>query len=131
MTRIERLETDGIAKPIGIWSTIVTANPGKLAFLSGFISIDAKGNPVGIGDMGAQTRRVCEQVETAVKAVGATMADVVRIDVYTTDLKQFAAIHEARKEFFGAHPPASTMVEVKRLVGDHSMIEINAIVAIP
>lgn len=131
MSKIERLETDGIAKPTGVWSTIVTANPGKLAFLSGFISIDADGKPVGVGDMRAQTRRVCEQVETAVKAVGATMADIVRIDVYTTDLKQFAAIHEVRKEFFGTNPPASTMVEVKRLVGDHSMIEINAIVAIP
>ena len=131
MSRIERLETDGIAKPTGIWSTIVTANPGKLAFLSGFISIDAEGNPVGVGDMRAQTWRVCEQVQIAVLAIGAQMSDVVRVDVYTTDLKQFAAIHAARREFFGAHPPASTMVEVSKLVGDHSMIEMNAIVAVP
>jgi 2-iminobutanoate/2-iminopropanoate deaminase len=128
---IERFEPDGIAKPTGIWSTVVTAKPGRLAFFSGFISIDADGKPVGIGDMRAQTRRVCEQLQIAVKSLGASMSDVVRVDLYTKDISQFAAIHEVRREFFPDNMPASTMVEVTRLVGEHSLIEMNAIAVVP
>lgn len=127
MPVIERIEPDGIAKPTGVWSTVVTATQGKMAFFSGFISIDADGKPVGVGDMETQMRRVCEQLQIAVRAVGGEMSDVVRVDLYTTDLKQFAAIHKVRREFFPEKMPASTMVEVSRLVGDHSLIEMNAI----
>ena len=121
----------GMPKPAGIWSpVIVVENPGKLAFLSGFVSRGANGEVVGIGDIRAQTRQVCENLKAAVTAAGGTLADLVRVDVFITDMSLFKEIHEVRKEYFPKDPPASTMVEINRMTHPDFMIEINAIAAI-
>jgi 2-iminobutanoate/2-iminopropanoate deaminase len=126
------VQPQGIAKPSGVWSPVVVVeNPGKLAFLSGFTSRDADGNVFGIGDIRAQTRRVCELLQIAVRSAGGELKDIVRVDVHVRDITQFAAIHEVRKEFFPDKAPVSTMVEVSRLVDDRSLIEISAIAVIP
>lgn len=128
MTEVERYKPDGIAPPSGVWSPIVVVkNPGSLVFLSGFTSRDKDGNVHGIGDIKAQTRRVCELLELSMKSAGGTLADIVRVDVYVRDIKQFSAIHEVRREFFPNNAPTSTMVEVSRMVDERSLIEINAI----
>lgn len=130
--RARHIQPDGIAKPLGVWSPVVLVeNPGKLAFLSGFTSRDENGEVYGVGDIRAQTRRVCELLQIAVRAAGGELADIVRVDVYARDIRQFAAIHEVRKTFFPDRAPASTMVEVSRLVDDRSLIEISAIAVIP
>jgi enamine deaminase RidA (YjgF/YER057c/UK114 family) len=66
-------------------------------------------------------------LQIAVRAAGGELSDIVRVDVYIRDMSHFAAIHEIRREFSPTKPPASTMVEVSRMVGDECLIEINAI----
>jgi len=132
VAQIERYKPEGIAPPSGVWSPVVVVkNPGNLVFLSGFTSRDKDGNVFGVGDIKAQTRRVCELLKTCMESAGGTLADIVRVDVYVRDIKQFAAIHEVRREFFQNGGPTSTMVEVSSMVDERSLIENNAIAVIP
>ena len=129
--KARHVQPQGIAKPSGVWSPVVVVdNPGRIAFLSGFTSRDERGEVHGVGDIRAQTRRVCELLQTAVRAAGGELKDLMRVDVYVRDITQFAAIHEVRREFFPENAPASTMVEVSRLVDERSLIEISAIAVI-
>jgi enamine deaminase RidA (YjgF/YER057c/UK114 family) len=122
------LHPEGIAKPSGVWSpAVVVEQPGKLVFISGFTSRDESGAVHGEGDIRAQTRRVCELMQRSMRAAGGDLKDIVRVDVYVRNIDDFAAIHEVRREFFPVDPPASTMVEVSRMVDPRSLIEINAI----
>lgn len=126
------IQPEGMAKPMGVWTPVVVIeNPGKLVFLSGFTSRAADGSVFGVGDISAQTRRVCELLQSSVRAAGGELKHLVRVDVYVRDITQFKAIHEVRKEFFPDNAPVSTMVEVSRLVDERSLIEINAIAVIP
>lgn len=130
--KITHVQPQKIAMPSGNWTPLVVVDhPGKLAFLSGFTSRDEQGNVHGIGDIRAQTRRVCEMLRNVVQQAGGQLSDIVRVDVYTVDITHFSAIHEVRREFFPVNPPASTMVQVSRLVDERSLIEINAIAVLP
>jgi 2-iminobutanoate/2-iminopropanoate deaminase len=131
MTTKKPIHPAGIAKPSGVWSPVVVSKPGQLIFLSGFTARNEKGELVGVGDISAQTRRVCELLQISVRAAGGELSDIVRVDVYVRDINHFKEIHAVRREFFPKEPPASTMVEVSRLVDDRSLIEISAIAVIP
>jgi 2-iminobutanoate/2-iminopropanoate deaminase len=121
-----------LSKPNGVWSPVVVVeNPGKLAFLSGFVSRNSQGEVVGVGDVRAQTRQVCENLKSAVTAAGGTLADLVWVNVFITDMNDFEAIHEIRRQYFPVEPPASTMVQVTRLTHLDFSIEINAVAVIP
>jgi 2-iminobutanoate/2-iminopropanoate deaminase len=117
----------GLAKPGGIWSTVTTAQPGKLVFVSGLLAKDENGQVVGPGDISAQTEKVCQNLKTALAAAGATLDDIVRVDVYVKDISKFKEIHAVRARYFPKDPPASTMVEVKEFTDARALIEINAI----
>ncbi|MGE4240497.1 RidA family protein [Ramlibacter sp.] len=121
----------GLAKPKGVWSTVTVASPGQLVFVSGLLSKDAEGNILGVGDVGKQTEVILENMKTALESAGATLADIVRVDVYITDMSNFEAIHAVRRRYFPQDPPASTMVQVTSLTDPRCLIEINAIASIP
>ena len=127
MTKKTVVPVDALAKPRGVWSTAIVSEPRQLAFICGLIARNKDGQLVGKGDMGAQTRQVCENLKAAVEATGGTLADLVRVDVYTTDVDEFDTIHAVRREYFPDEPPVSTMVEISRLVDKDALIEINAI----
>ncbi len=121
-----------LAKPKGVWSTVVAAKPGSLVFISGLVATNAAGEVVGVGDIAVQTRQVCENLRTAVRAAGGELSDIMRVDVYTREIAPaaFQKIHAVRREFFPSEPPASTMVQVSGLVDERYLIEINAIAVI-
>ena len=121
-----------LAKPKGVWSTVVAAKPGTLVFISGLVATNQAGEVVGVGDIAAQTRQVCENLRTAVRAAGGELKDIMRVDVYTREISSdaFQKIHAVRREFFPSEPPASTMVQVSGLVDPRYLIEINAIAVI-
>lgn len=126
------VQPDNVAKPAGIWSpAVVVTQPGKLVFLSGFTARDKTGAVAHVGDIKGQTRLVCENLKATVEASGGTMKDLVSVTVFVTDIDQFDAIHEVRRQYFPSEPPASTMVEVTRLVHKDMLIEINAVAALP
>lgn len=120
-----------IRKPIGVFSqaTVVEAK-GRLVFVSGMTARRPDGSIAGIGDIEAQTRQVCENIKAAVEGAGGTLNDVCRVDVYVRNMEHFDVIHKVRREYFKPPLPASTMVEVSKMVSPDYLIEINAIAVI-
>jgi 2-iminobutanoate/2-iminopropanoate deaminase len=92
------------------------------------IAIEAKGKIVFISGMTA--RQVCENIKSAVESAGGTLDDVCRVDVFVRNIEHFDKIHSVRREYFKAPAPASTMVEVTKMVNPDYLIEINAIAVI-
>ncbi|HUJ74009.1 MAG TPA: RidA family protein [bacterium] len=110
----------------------VKIDPGTLLFVSGALAMDAGRNIVGVGDMGTQTRQVLRNIQAVLREAGATFRDVVKVTVFTKDITQFRAIHDARLEFFEeGHLPASTMVQVSGFVHPDALIEIEAYAVLP
>ena len=126
------IKTDKLRVPNGHFSqaTAIEAK-GKLVFISGMTARKSDGSITGIGDIEVQTRQVCENVKSAVESAGGTLANVCRVDVYVRNIEDFDKIHKVRREYFQAPLPASTMVEVSKMVFPEYLIEINAIAVIP
>jgi 2-iminobutanoate/2-iminopropanoate deaminase len=123
--------SDSIRKPIGVFSqaTVVEAR-GRLVFISGMTARRADGTIAGIGNIEVQTRQVCENIKTAVEGAGGTLDDVCRVDVFVRNMEHFDTIHKVRRDYFKPPLPASTMVEVTKMVSPDYLIEINAIAVI-
>jgi 2-iminobutanoate/2-iminopropanoate deaminase len=105
-------------------------NPKSLIFLSGQLARDENGQLVGPGDMAEQTRQCIRNMRTVLEAAGGTLDDIVSIVVYTTDMRAFKEIVQARTEFFVAKLPTSTIVEVNHLADPGLMIEFQATAAL-
>jgi reactive intermediate/imine deaminase len=125
------ISTSAIRKPVGVFSqaTMVEAK-GKLVFISGMTARKPDGSIAGIGDIAEQTRQVCENIKAAVEAAGGTLDDVCRVDVYVRNMEHFETIHKVRSQYFKPPLPASTMVEVTKMVSPEYLIEINAIAVV-
>ena len=120
-----------LPKPFGVWSpAILCSGSRRTLYISGLTSRDASGAVVGEGDYAAQTRQICENLKATVEAAGGSLSDLVSVTVFVVDIEQFDAIHRVRREYFPKEPPASTMVQVSRLVEKKCLIEINAIAVI-
>ena len=105
-------------------------NPTTLIFLSGQLSRDADGKLVGPGDMAEQTRQAIRNMQTVLEAAGGSLANIVSIVVYTTDMREFKNIVAARMEFFKDKLPTSTIVEVNHLADPGLLIEFQATAAL-
>ena len=112
-----------------LYAPVVTVVPGRLVFVSGLLARNAAGEIVGVGDMGQQIRQVGENLRTALAGAGATLADLVRTQTFTTDIDAFFRHVDVRMEYLGALP-TSTTVEVRRLAHPDFMIEMEAIAVI-
>jgi len=125
------VSSGSISKPVGVFSqaTVVEAK-GRLVFISGMTARRADGSIAGIGNIEAQTRQVCENIKAAVEGAGGSLDDVCRVDVYVRNMEHFDAIHKVRREYFKPPLPASTMVEVTKMVSPDYLIEINAIAVV-
>ena len=116
------------------WTQVVTSTAKKTVYISGQVSVNAKGEVVGKGDLKAQTQQVYENIKTCLAAVGATYRDVVKINSFVVGLKPelVPLIREVRSQYLDQeNPPASTLVGVAALVGADWLIEIDAIAALP
>ena len=100
---------------------------GREVHVSGTTATDAEGNLVGEGDPYAQTERALANVETALEEVGASVDDVVRTRIYVTDIEQWEAAGRAHAEVFGDVEPATSMVQVERLVDPAMLVETEAV----
>jgi enamine deaminase RidA (YjgF/YER057c/UK114 family) len=99
---------------------------GPFISVSGTTASGADGNLVGIGDSGAQTRQILENIKAALEAIGSSLEDVIRTRIYCTDISQWEEIGKAHGEFFGEIRPATTMVEVSKLISPDILVEIDA-----
>jgi len=123
----EAITADGAPPAIGPYSHAVRA--GDLLFCSGQIPLDASGEQIVGAGVGDQARQCLTNLAAVCAGAGASLADAVRLTVYTTDLGEFAAINEVFGEFFGAQPPARAAVGVAALPRG-AQVEIDAIVAL-
>ncbi len=125
------LLSSDVATPAGIMSQGVAVPSGRMVFVSGQVARGVDGQLVGRGDIRAQTRKVLENTRSVLAEAGATMDDVVKVTVFVTNLAEhFSVIHEVRAEFFSSDYPASTLVEVSRLVDPDMLIEIEAVAVV-
>ena len=100
---------------------------GKLLFISGQVSIDPDGNIVGRGDFSAQCRQVFENMKLVLDKAGASFSDIVKINAYMTDLRNYSTYAKIRGEYFKEQYPASTVVGTTGLVYEGLMLEVEAI----
>lgn len=100
---------------------------GNQIFVTGTAPIDESGQGVHApGDAYAQSNRCLELIERALRQLGATRKSVVRTRMFVTDISRWADFGRAHAEFFGDDRPATTMVEVKRLIDPAMLVEIEA-----
>ena len=121
----------GNQKPFGIFSSAAWQPEGKVLHISGHVSNDVDGHIVGVGDIGAQTRQVLDNLKRVLECAGGEMSDILKVTVYVTDMSGLEEIHRVRSEFFTKPYPASTLVEVTALVKPEFLIEIEAVAVIP
>jgi 2-iminobutanoate/2-iminopropanoate deaminase len=129
LNRREEFRVPGLAEPVSHYTDAVRA--GDLLFVSGCIAVDGDGRLVGGGDVVAQTRQVFANITSILAAAGASMHDVVKVTVFLTDVRDRAAVNEVRREAFGDTRPASTLVEVSKLVLDDALVEIEVVALLP
>ena len=126
---IERMNPQGLSTPTG-YSHVVSARGGRTIYIAGQVALDAQGRVVGAGDLAAQTRQVFANLDIALKAAGATFANVVKTNYYLRDASQVAVIREIRSKYFTKELPASTLIEVPRLANPDFLIEIEVIAVV-
>lgn len=110
------------------YTQVVEVRNGRTIYVSGQVAINHKGELVGAGDLAAQTRQVFENIKAALEASQASFDDVVKLTFFLTDFSQMQVVRDIRDQYVNTkNPPASSAVEVSRLVHDHFLIEIEAI----
>ncbi len=134
MAELQRIFPEGLSKRVVkgrlLYAPVVTVVPGKIVFLSGILSRNSNGEVVGKGDMRAQIRQVFSNITIALKAAGATWADVVKRQTFTTDIDAYFENIDARMEFCGDDLSTSTAVEVRRLSHPDFLVEVEVMAVI-
>jgi reactive intermediate/imine deaminase len=121
----ERVRTD--PDPYEPYRISQAMRVGGLVFVSGQAAIDEDGGLVGVGDFDAQAELVFRNLARVLEAAGSSLADVVKVTIYLTDMANFPKIVELRGKWFTEPYPADTIVEVASLALPELEIEIEAI----
>lgn len=103
---------------------------GSQVFVSGTTAIGEDGQLVGREDPYRQAVQAIQNIREALEKAGAGLEDVMRTRIYVTDIRQWESIGEAHEEYFGNVRPATSMVEVTRLIDPGMMVEIEAVAII-
>jgi 2-iminobutanoate/2-iminopropanoate deaminase len=120
----QEVRVPGMSEPISHFTHVVRA--GNIVFVSGCVASDEHGRTVGGDDATAQARKALENIKACLTAAGASFADVCKVTVFLKNIADREKVNVARKEYFGAHRPASTLVEISRFVRDDILVEIEA-----
>jgi 2-iminobutanoate/2-iminopropanoate deaminase len=131
LARKTAMNPPSVPAPIrGYYSNCVRVRAGSMLFISGQIGTDVNGQVVDKDDAAAQADQALRNIELLLKANGATMADVVKVTVYVTDIRYLDEIAPVRLKYFPENGPASAIVEVSGLALPDLKVEIEAIAAV-
>jgi len=120
----EKFQSGAPWESVAGYSRAVRVN--SLVVVSGTASVDEKGDVVGIGDAYRQTQRCLEIIETALQQAGARIEDVVRTRMFVTDISLWQDFARAHRETFKGIEPATSLVQVAKLIDPRMLIEIEA-----
>ena len=130
------VNTDKAPQPIGAYSQAIRTAPGELLFIAGQVAVGHDGNPVGVGDMAAQTRQVFDNLGGILEGVGATFSNVVEFTTYVVGRDSVQPYIAARTDVYpeifpdGDYPP-NTLLVIDGLVREEFLLEIKAVAALP
>jgi enamine deaminase RidA (YjgF/YER057c/UK114 family) len=111
------------------WEDIVgysrAVQVGNQLEVTGTVAVDEHSNLVGGNSAYAQTKYAIRKIEKVMQQAGFSLADVVRTRLYVTDISRWEEVGKAHHEFFASIKPATTMVEVSRLIAPEYLVEIE------
>lgn len=116
-----------VAAPVGKYSHVVVIDLGSAQMLmtAGQVALNPQGELVGKGDMAAQTEQVYKNLQAILEAHGAKLSDIVKANIYITDMQAIGQLAGVRNRFMGDHAPISTLVEVSKLAMPDLLVEIE------
>ncbi len=117
------------SKAFGFSQAVDVSGASHVLFCSGQTAIGADGSPPTTSDMGEQVQHALQNLTTVLGAAGMTMANVVKLTLYTTDVDELLGAYGSASEFLGDNVPAMTLIGVTRLAFPELKVEIEATAA--